>query len=692
MGRLVELALAKRSTVFFLLAALLLMGSVAYNTLPREKYPDIQVPVIVVSVAYPGAAPPEVEKQITQPLEREAMGLDGLKKLRSISSEGLALVTAEFVTGYDLDTALQKVRDRVDLAKVDFPEEAEEPVLTEVSFSQVPVLQVSLAGDVGPVVLEELAEDLQDEIETLPGVLRTDLVGAVQREVQVNVDPRKLRVYGLSLDDVVDAVGDENVSIPGGDLRLGDVSYAVRVPGEVTDPLEVADFVIDAPGGRSISVRDVAEVRFGFEDRTSYARIDGQEAVALLVQKRTGANIIEVVDEVKSLVQRVEPGWPAGVNAIFLADQSVQIHLQVRDLENSILSGLFLVLLVLMFALGLRNALFVALSIPFSMLLAVLVLQAIGVTLNMVVLFALVLAVGMLVDNAVVVIENIFRHMQEGMPRMEAARVATQEVGDAIAVSTLTTVGAFAPLFFWPGVMGDFMKYLPLTVSVALLASLVVAFTINPVLCSVLMRVAPGKRSDSAGDGTSSEAGGDSGWTHRLGGAVSRRYRRLLESSLDHKILTLGLTLAVAAAIAVAFVVANPGVQFVAEEQPNQIKVDITMPPGTHLDKTDAVARQLEERLSALPDLRLIAANVGQDSQTDEFGGGDSAPHLARLTLDLVERQQRSQSSLITLDQARELAGSVPGAVLDISRLGDGLGTGPAVAFEITGADFEVLG
>ncbi|MCP3909527.1 MAG: efflux RND transporter permease subunit, partial [Actinomycetia bacterium] len=249
-------------------------------------------------------------------------------------------------------------------------------------------------GDVGPVVLKRLAEDLQDEVETVSGVLRATLVGGLEREVKVDVDPERLRLYGLALNDVVDAVANENVSIPSGDMDLGDVTYAVRVPGEVDDPLAVADFVVEAEGGRPIFVRDVAEVSFGFQDRTSYARINGRESVAVSVQKRVGANIIEVADQVKVVVSAMAPGWPAGVEAEILGDQSKETRRQVRDLENSILSGLVLVIVVLTFVLGLRNAVFVALAIPFSMLLTFIVIQLAGVTLNMVVLFALVLAVG----------------------------------------------------------------------------------------------------------------------------------------------------------------------------------------------------------------------------------------------------------------------------------------------------------
>jgi len=683
--KLVDAALAHRSTVFFLAAAVVLLGLVAYDTLPRESYPDVDVPVILTFVPYPGAAPSEVETQITNPLERELTGLAGLDELTSVSREGVATVIAEFVSGTDLDAALQKVRDRVDRAQVDFPDEAEEPVLQEISFSDFPILQVNLYGDVGPVELKRLAEDLQDEVEAVPGVLKASLVGGLEREVQIDVDPERLRPYGLSLQDVVDAVRDGNVSIPGGDMELGDVTYAVRVPGEVEDPLAIGDFVIEAPGGRPIFVRDVAEVRFGFEERSSHARIDAQESVALSVQKRLGANVIEVTDRIKEIVASEAERWPAGVSAVFLGDQSKDIRQQVSDLENSILSGLVLVVVVLTFVLGFRNAFFVGLAIPFSMLVTFTVIQLSGVTLNMVVLFALVLAVGMLVDNAVVVIENIYRHMQEGAGRLQAAGTATREVGAAIAVSTFTTLGAFAPLLTWPGVIGDFMKYLPWTVSLALLASLLVAFTVNPVICSAFMPV-PGGRSGSA-EGRPGRTLGD-----RIGGAITGGYRRLLGWALDHRAVIVGGTLLLFAVVAVTFGAWNAGVELLPEMEPRQIVADLELPPGTRLEKTDRVTRDLESRLLGLTDLEVMASAVGEGSQDQGFGGGGGGAESARLTLDLLDREERRRSSFRTLAEVRERLSGIPGADLDVDQPEEGPPVGAPLQVEITGDDFAVLG
>jgi len=690
-----DASLRHRATVFFLTVFLVVAGLSAYVTLPRESSPDISIPLIIVYTLWPGASPADVESQVTRIVEREVKGVDGLKELTSVSQESASVVTVEFVSGTDIDDALQKVRARVDRAEADLPEEAEDPLLQEINFSDIPILQVNLAGDVGPAVLKNIAEDLQDRIESVPGVLRANLVGGVEREVKVDVDPRKLSLYALSLNDVIDAVGAENVSIPGGDLKLGGLAWAVRVPGEVEDPLRVADFVIEARGGSPVFIRDVAEVSFGVEDPASYARIDGAESVALSVQKRLGANIIDVADAVKVEVEQAQEGWPAGVEVTVLGDMSKDIRRMVADLENNILSGLVLVVLVLMFVLGFRTALFVGLSIPFSMLLTFVAIQLSGTTLNMIVLFSLVLAVGMLVDNAIVVIENVYRHIQEGKPPLQAASFATREVGGAIAVSTFTTVGAFFPLLFWPGVVGDFMFFLPLTVSIALLASLVVAFTINPVMAGTFLRRENRGDGGDGGNGPSPRRGAWQALRGRLdglGGVISRFYEHTLVFALDHRALTVGGTLATFVGVLMLFGAFSSGVEFFPETEPNQILVDVEMPVGTRLEKTDAVVRGFETALADVPDQRVMAAGTGAGSQAEFGGEGGGSANQGRITLDLVDRSERSRSSFDTMEQVRRLTSGVPGATVEVKRPEEGPPVGAPLSIEVSGDDFATLG
>lgn len=686
--RLGEFAVRNRATVFFAILAIVVAGSAAYTTLPRESFPDIEIPNILVYTLWPGASPTDVESQITDELERELQGLEGIKQITSTSTESVSVVNVEFVSGVDLDFALQKVRDRVNLAKSEFPSDAEEPILRELNFSDVPILQVHLSGDVGPVELRRLAKAVQDEVEAIPGVLRATLVGGVEREVQVDVDPERLRLYGASLDDVLKAIRDENVSIPGGELTLKGQTLALRVPGEVEDPLAVERFVVKVVGQRPVQVRDVATVRYGFKERSSYSRIDGRESVSLSIQKRSGSNIIELTDRLKTEVDRLRGTWPKGVEATFLADQSKDIRIMVADLENNVLTGVVLVVIVLFFTMGLRNALFVGVAIPLSMLLTFVVVQLAGMTLNMMVLFSLVLAVGMLVDNSIVVVDNIYRHLQEGKSAFEAAQLGTREVGAAVLNSTLTTIGAFVPLFFWPGIIGDFMSILPIAVCIALAASLVVAFTANPTLASAYMRPHT-ERAVSVDD----DAGlpEDSG----LGGRIMIFYRESLAWALDHRGAVLGGTLGLFVAVVLIFAKFNHGTELFPETDPRQIWASVETPPGTRLEQTDAIVRELERRLGDLPDIRVRSAASGAGATGDEFSGGRSEggdPTRGRVTLDLLDMEERSQGSLVTLEEARRRVRGIPGATINVERPVEGPPVGDPLSIELSGDDFARLG
>ncbi|HSM15226.1 MAG TPA: efflux RND transporter permease subunit, partial [Thermoanaerobaculia bacterium] len=686
--RLGLFAVRNRATVLFGIVAVTIAGLSAYLSLPRESFPDISVPNVLVYTIWPGATPVDVESQITDELERELQGIEGLKELTSTSLEGVSTVNVEFVSGTDIDFALQKVRDKVDIAKAEFPDDAEEPILRELNFSDVPILQVHLFGDLGPVELRRLAKELQDDVEAIPGVLRATLVGGVEREVQVDVDPERLRLYGVSLDDVIDTVRDENVSIPGGELRLSGQTLALRVPGEVDDPRKVEDFVIKAVGQKPIQIRDVANVTYGFKDRSSYSRINGRESVSLSIQKRTGANIIAVTDAIKAEVERRREAWPSSVEVVFMADMSKDIRIMVADLENNILSGVVLVVVVLFFALGLRNALFVGAAIPLSMLLTFVAVQLSGMTLNMMVLFSLVLAVGMLVDNAIVVIDNIYRHLQEGKGRIDAALLGVQEVGGAVLISTLTTIGAFVPLFFWPDVIGDFMSILPIAVCMALAASLIVAFTSSPTLAAGFMKLS---RDRGVTIDERAEVPEGSG----LGGALLLRYRAALAWALDHRLVILGGTAGLFVAVIFLFGAFNHGVELFPETAPRQIWATVETAPGTRLEQTDSIVRELEARLSGLPDVNVVAAASGAGATGDEFSGGRSEggdPTRGRVTLDLLDMEDRSQDSFVTLELARKLVKGIPGATINVERPAEGPPVGDALSIEISGDDFATLG
>lgn len=494
--KLTDYSINHRLTVYVLIALIVVAGATTYVALPRESFPEVKIPLIFVSTVYPGVAPADMETLVTRPIETELKGISGLKEIRSTSSEGVSNIQVEFNPEVDLDTALQKVREKVDIAKPDLPPEVEDPQVQDIDMSQIPILVASLAGEVGLVRLTDIAKDLKDDLEAIPGVNRVQIIGSKIREVQVYVDPRRLTAYELSLADLVVAVGRENLNIPGGEIDVGRLKYLVRLPAEIKDPREIEDFVLKVRDGEPIYVRDVARVEYGFEEEANLSRVDRNPSVTLTVEKRTGSNLIAVADAVKAELARQEATLPAGTVVTILGDQSKQIRQMVNELENNIISGLLLVVAVLMAFLGFRNSIFVAIAIPLSMLISFVGIQFMGYSMNMIVLFSLILVLGMLVDNAVVIVENIYRHRENGVDPITAASLGTEEVAMPVIASTITTLCAFAPMLIWPGMIGNFMSYLPVTLIIGLTASLIVALVFNPTLCAYFMTVKQRKESD----------------------------------------------------------------------------------------------------------------------------------------------------------------------------------------------------
>ena len=503
--KVTDIAIKNRIAVVVLTAILVLGGLYAYVTIPKEAQPQIEFATIVVTTLYPGASPDDIESIITQEIEREVATINGIDELRSTSTEGVSTVVIEFLPDVDVDDAAQEVREQVDIAQAEFPAEVEEPIVSEIDASEFPILTVNLAGSYSLARLRDAAEDLQDEIEGVPGVLEVDLIGGLEREVQINVDLGALQGYGLAFNDLIATIQAENTNIPGGSVDIDRLNYLVRVDGEFDEPEEIESLVVDAPGGTPIYIRDVADVEFGFKDRDSYARlevlqeevesgvfvpVEGAEdlqVISLSVKKQSGENIIETVDRVEAAIASFD--FPSGTEVTITGDQSENVETLIKDLENNIIAGILFVVAVLLFFLGVRNATLVGIAIPLSMFLSFLIFQVMGQTLNFIILFSLIIALGMLVDNAVVIVENIYRFREEGYGRFEAARAATAEVGGAVAASTATTVAVFVPMLFWPGIIGRFMSYMPLTLIVTLSASLFVALIINPVITGYLVRL-----------------------------------------------------------------------------------------------------------------------------------------------------------------------------------------------------------
>jgi len=532
-----DTAIKNRISVLVLALIILGIGIYAYKALPRESDPDVTIPYVFVQTEYRGVSASDIETSITIKIEKKLKGLDKVKNISSVSSQGLSQINIEFLPGTDIDEVLTKVKDKVDEAKNDLPSDLEnDPSVFEVNISEMPIVIYSLAGTSGPRVLKEIADDLKDDIEAVSGVLEAEVTGGQEREIRIEVDPDKLAYYRIPITSLQQAVASENQNTSGGAITLGDGRYQLKVPGEFETPEEILSLVVATHSGNPIYLKDVASVVDGTKEETSRSRLNGVDSVNISVKKRVGENIIFISDKIDLLIAEAEKTFPKNTSITKLMNKSKDIRLMVADLENNILSGLILVVAVLFIALGFRNALLVGVAIPFSMFLSFAILHAMGYTLNMIVLFSLTLALGMLVDNAIVIIENTYRFMQQGVPRVEAAMKATGEVAWPVIGSTLTTLAAFFPMIFWPGVMGEFMKYLPITLIITLSSSLFVALVINPAMCAFFMKT---KTKIKGMTLTVKEIETQGEKPIEIKGPLLNSYSKLLNQALDHKFTVL---------------------------------------------------------------------------------------------------------------------------------------------------------
>lgn len=672
-------AIRNRTTVGVLALLIIVAGAYSYVTLPREAAPDISIPFVLVTTTYEGVSPQDIESSVTIKIEKELAGLKGVKEVTSASQEGMSIITIEFLPNVKVDDAMQYVRDKVDRAKKELPKEAEEPILTEISFADFPILMVSISGELSPVLLKLMADDLEEIIEALPGVLNCDVLGGLEREIRLEIDQDKVAAYGLTIPEILSLIPAENVNISAGGLETPGTKFNVRVPAEFIEPDEVDGLVIAVRNGRPIYFTDVAEVRDTFKDRTTYSRLgtprpdgglDFKESITLTVQKRAGENILFIAEAVKHVLSEFRKRAPAGVQFDVTLDQSKDIRMMVADLENNLASGMILVVAVMMVFMGLRTSLIVAAIIPMSMFLSFVVLQALGYTLNMIVLFSLIMALGMLVDNAIVIVENIYRHYTLTGRRVAAAMSGTAEVAWPVITSTATTVAAFFPMMFWPGIMGEFMKYLPITLIITLTCSLFVALVINPVLSAMAVGRAAADHRES--------------W-------FIRGYARVLEVVLAHRFTTLTLTVLLLVALATLYGKLGHGVELFPNFDPRRAMINIRCPQGTNIRATDQLARLIEQRLAPYAaDLDRAITNVGTGGAGDPLGssGGE---HLATITLTFHDYEVRQRPSAEVIASLRHAIADLAGAEIKVEKEEEGPPTGSAVTVRFIGEDFAEL-
>ncbi len=724
-----DTAVRKSTTVLVLALLLIIFGLYSYVMLPRESSPDITIPNVFVSTSYRGVSPTDIETSITIEIEKKLKGLDGLKKIQSVSSEGLSSINVEFVTGTDIDKALQDVKDKVDEALGSLPTDLEDdPTVFEVNFSEMPIAVFSLSGTCGLPCLKKIADDLADDIEAITGVLEVEVTGGLEREIRVEVQSEKLAHYGLTINDFQEVVSGENQNTSGGAIRLGDGRFQLRVPGEFTTPEEIYGLVLDVHEGEPVYLKDVAQVVDDYKEEVSRSRLNGRDAVNISVKKRTGENIIAISEATDRIIEESRVNWPQGTEITKVMDQSTDIRNMVADLENNILTGLILVLIVIFLVMGFRNALLVSLAIPFSMLLSFAVLYVMGITLNMVVLFSLTLALGMLVDNAIVIVENSYRFMEQGASRVDAAMKATSEVAYPVMGSTLTTLAAFSPMLFWPGIMGEFMSYLPLTLIITLSASLFVAMVINPAMVSLFMKLKnplPADRSQSL-EAISANVQKPT----EIKGFLLTRYTRSLSRALDTPLSIIAIAFCLLILMFQGWLVVvglQKPVEFFPEIDPKGIYVNIDVPEGADINYVDTITKRVEYALSGIdteidgtpidPDMTPLKALASQDHQTAAgqtfsgpsdianiesiymrgtvASGGGSAfsantpNHLGIRFIDLKDRQRSSQKDV---EEIRERIKYIPGGAITIAKEEEGPPTGAPINIEIAGDNFAVLG
>ena len=665
MRALVYAALDRSRTTLLTLLFLIIGGVAAFQVIPKEANPDITIPMIYVSMSLEGISPEDAERLLVRPMEQELRSLEGIKEMRGIASEGHASVMLEFDAGFDPDKALQDVREKVDTARAKIPSEADEPRVNEINVSLFPVLSVGLSGPLSERELITLARRLQDAIEGIPEVLEVEIGGDREDMLEIVVDPQVLESYGIDYDQLAALVTRNNQLVAAGSLDTGAGRMTMKVPGVIETLEDVMTMPIKVSGDAVVTFGDVATLQRGFKDPTGFARINGEPAVVLEVSKRTGANIIETVAQVKALIAEAESQFPQGLEVRYIMDQSTEVRDILADLLNNVLTAIVLVIIVIIATMGPRSALLVGLTIPGAFLAGILLIWGLGYTLNIVVLFSLILVAGMLVDGAIVVSELADRNLHHGMPAGRAWGEAATRMAWPVIASTATTLVVFLPLLFWPGVVGEFMKFLPITVILCLLASLAMALIFLPVLGGV------------AGGGGRPEAIKES--------ALGHRYRGLLTGVLRYPGWTLAAVMMAIGLVYVAYAKFNHGVEFFPSVEPDSAQVWVRARGDLSVYERDRLVRQVESRLTGMPEVKALYA------RSMVSPGTQMAPDVVGvLQFQFQDWDERRPASKILAD-FRQRTADIPGVVLEFREQEDGPGSGKPIELKVSSRQSGLL-
>ncbi|MBN4065986.1 efflux RND transporter permease subunit [Candidatus Amoebophilus asiaticus] len=744
-----SLSVDNKSTVFVLTIIIFIMGLFSYNSMPKENFPEIVIAEIYIGISYPGNSPLDIENLITRPIEKELNTITGVDKINSTSIQDYSTIVIKFESDVAVEEALRKVKDAVDKAKKDLPSDLDqEPNIFELNFSDFPIMNINLSGDYSMDKLREYGEYLEDEIEKLHEISKVDIRGIMEKEVKIDVDVHKMEALEINFNNIANAIASENRTMSGGSVKKDNLQRTIRIVGEFSDPQEMGDVIVKHEKGNIVFLRDIAKISFDYEERQSYAREYTKPVVMLDVVKRGGENLLISSEKIMNILDKAKRTvLPANLGISVTNDQSDMTRNQLSNLENSIIFGVLLVVLVLMFFLGLRNALFVGVAIPLSMFMAFMILSFAGETLNLIVLFALILALGMLVDNGIVVVENIYRLMDEGYPPVQAAKEGVGEVALPIIASTATTLAAFLPLALWPGMMGEFMFFLPLTLMIVLGSSLFVALVINPVLTANFMRIEEKKvRKKRMNIITLGLIGG--GLLFVVAGAVTfgnilmalglvirlnvivlspaskwfqqnmvpkfeNGYHRFLSFALDGSKPILFFLGAFSLLIFSFFLlwIFTPKVEFFPINQPHYVNIFIEKPIGTDIEATNEFTKNIEglviQQMDKYQDttavkgvhviknflVKSIIAQVGEGTSDPAQGFTMGiTPHKARITVSFVEIQhRRGIRSSDVMEEIRENLRGFPGVQITVDKDAAGPPMGKPVNIEVIGENYEGL-
>ena len=738
-----SLSINNRTSVYLVTVLATLIGVYSYLTLPKESFPEVEIPTFSIVTIYSGASPADIENLITRPIEQELKGIDGVEEIGSVSKQSTSIITIEFNTDKDKLVAQQEVNDAVDKARSELPNQlTQDPEVQDFNLDDQPILNINLSGSFDLVELKKYAEEIQDEIESLSAINEVEIVGALEREIQINVDRLKMQATGITFANIRSAVSSKNVTVSTGQIGMGKMERSVRVVGEIDHPKDLEDLILINANGDEVFLKDIATVTDGFADRESYARLNGDAVITLNVKKKGGENLIEASEASLAIVEDLQQTqFPPDLKITITGDQSQDTKESVSNLFNTVILGFFFVVLVLMFIMGVQNAIFVGLAIPLSSLLAFAVMPMIGFSINIVVLFALILGLGIVVDNAIVIVENIHRYINNSeYSKIEAAKRAAGEIALPVITGTLTTIAPFIPLLFWGGLIGKFMVYLPITLILTLVASLFVALVMNPVFAVSFME----KDSDKL-EKEESKSGNKSLITATivllslagifylfssifLGNLlifvyllyllerfvlkplikkfnatllpkIESVYRKAIETILvgNRPWFILGGTFLFLILSIVILGAAAPKVVFFSESDPNFVYVYNEMASGTDLDETNRVTKQIEERVYEVigrdnPVIKSVISNVAVGANSTSDTDPTPSSNKSKVSIEFVEFQNRNGvSTPDILSKIRENVKDIPGTEITAEKEASGISTGKPINIEISGDDFGEL-